>query len=277
MASNCYTAGRIEAAVRYADDGSKVVLERGCDVLPYGQEGNIGGAYMYIGHPERWVEHCRAELGRGRTSLAIQVCLVLGLVFAGSGEEARVVADSLIEPAEATRNPFMLSFALFAHAAAFGETDPGRALDAYRRGLSIAQDSGNRFLVSSIAYALGRLEATHGDPVSAFEYLGLAIGNMHDSGDRTTMCIPLAVLATALDRLERYDSAATIAGFAFGPLTEMLYPEMTGAITHLRAVLGDQSYESLAQKGASMTTAAMATYAYDEIDRARAELSSVAK
>jgi hypothetical protein len=39
--------------------------------------------------------------------------------------------------------------------------------------------------------------------------------------------------------------------------------------------LGDQTYESLARKGETMTTAAMATYAYDQIDQARAQLSAV--
>jgi hypothetical protein len=48
-------------------------------------------------------------------------------------------------------------------------------------------------------------------------------------------------------------------------------------ITHLRNVLGDQTYESLARMGETMTTAAMVTYAYDQIDQARAELSAVSK
>ena len=37
-------------------------------------------------------------------------------------------------------------------------------------------------------------------------------------------------------------------------------------------VLGDQTYESLARQGETMTTAAMVTYAFDQIDQARAEL-----
>jgi hypothetical protein len=37
-------------------------------------------------------------------------------------------------------------------------------------------------------------------------------------------------------------------------------------------VLGDQTYESLARKGETMTTAAIVTYAYDQIDQARTEL-----
>ena len=78
------------------------------------------------------------------------------------------------------------------------------------------------------------------------------------------------------DRLGRYQAAATIAGFAFSPLTAAL-PEFNTAIAHLRDVLGDQIYESLARKGETMTTAAMATYAYDQIDQARAELNAVSK
>ena len=54
-------------------------------------------------------------------------------------------------------------------------------------------------------------------------------------------------------------------------------PELGTAIAHLRGVLGDQTYESLARKGETMTTAEMATYAYDQIDQARTELNAVSE
>jgi hypothetical protein len=54
-------------------------------------------------------------------------------------------------------------------------------------------------------------------------------------------------------------------------------PETGTAIAHLRDVLGEQAYESLARKVELMTTAAIATYAYDQIDPARAELNAVSK
>ena len=53
--------------------------------------------------------------------------------------------------------------------------------------------------------------------------------------------------------------------------------KLSAAVAHLRDVLGDQTYESLARKGKTMTTAAMVTYAYDQIDQARAELNGVSK
>ena len=80
-----------------------------------------------------------------------------------------------------------------------------------------------------------------------------------------------------LDRLGRLEPAATIAGFAFSPFTAGAFPEINTAITHLREVLGEAAYESLARKGETMTTAVMATYAYDQIDKARAELDAVSK
>jgi hypothetical protein len=54
-------------------------------------------------------------------------------------------------------------------------------------------------------------------------------------------------------------------------------PELGTAITHLREVLGDQTYESLASKGETMTITAVVAYAYDQIDQARAELNTVAE
>jgi hypothetical protein len=84
--------------------------------------------------------------------------------------------------------------------------------------------------------------------------------------------LPLANAAAIFDRLGRYEPAATVAGFVLSPLTASL-PELGTAITHLREVLGDQTYESLANTGETMTTAEMVGYAYDQIDQARAELA----
>ena len=169
----------------------------------------------------------------------------------------------------------MLSFALLAYGQAFYDADPDRARDALRRGLVIAQDSGNRFNETNLAATLARSEAQHGDPLAALEYSTVAIRNHHDSGSTLNMRAALAVLAACLDRLGRYEPAATIAGFAFNPLTAAWIPEIKTAIAHQREVLGDQTYESLARKGETMTTAEMATYAYDQIDQARADLTAV--
>ena len=266
-------SGRVDDAVRYGD-ACQIVLGDSREASPYGVEGLLGGVYLISGQPERWAELCRTQLARRRdTHVHIRTCLVFALVFAGSGEEAMVAANGLIEAAEATRNPYMLSFALSAYGFAFREADPVRALDALRQGLGIAQDSGNRFTESMPAIGLGRLEAEHGRTASAFDHLALAIRNYHDSGNTANVRSPLAVLAALFDRLGRYEPAATVAGFALGPLSGRAFPEITTAITHLRHVLGDQTYESLARKGETMTTAEIVTCAYDQIDQARTQLT----
>jgi hypothetical protein len=70
-------------------------------------------------------------------------------------------------------------------------------------------------------------------------------------------------------------SAAVIMGYSSNPYTRAWIPELAPTITHLRDVLGDTAYESLARRGEAMTTAAMVTYAYDQIDQARTEMNPV--
>ena len=275
IASLCYATGRIEAAVGYADAG-RIVLGSSREALPYGIEALLGAVYLVIGQPERMAEWCRAQLARRRdTHVHIRAWLVSALSLAGSGGEAMDSADGLIEAAEATGNPSMLALALWAYGVAFRDADPVGALNALGRGLVIAQDSGNRSRASALANVLALLEAEHGDTVSAFDHLTLAIRNFHNAGNTTTIRVPLAVLAALFDRLGRYQPAATVAGFALSPMAAAGFPEITTAITHLRDVLAAQTYESLARKGETMTTTAMATYAYDQIDQARTELNAV--
>jgi tetratricopeptide (TPR) repeat protein len=271
IASQCFTTGRIEDAVGYAEAGQTVIGSGG--EVPFGSEGTLGAVYMAIGQPERGVEWCRAQLARGRdTHTFTRYWLVAMLAMAGAGEEARAAANRLIEAAEATHNPYALACALFGYGNAFRDADPVRALEALRRGRVIAQDSGNRFVESLLATGLARLEAEYGDPLAALDHITLGIGNFYESGNVGYIRSPLAILAVLLDRLGRYEPAATIAGFAFSPFSASTVHQLSTAVAHLREVLGDPAYESLARAGEHMTTAAMATYAYDQIDQARAEL-----
>ena len=276
VASNCHTTGRIEAAVRYSEAGLTVVGS-GRDDVPSGLQGLLSAAYLYSGQPERYIELCRSRLARGGDIDAYtRASVVLALSIAGSGDDAIAAAEGLIDIAEAADNPWALSWALFAYGFAFRDVDPVHALDAVRRGLVIAKDSGNRANESHLALCLSLLEAAHRDPLAAFDYVTLAIRNFHDSGHTANMRVAQAMLAVLFDRLGRYQAAATIAGFAFSPLTAAL-PEFSTTIAHLRDVLGDQTYETRARTGETMTTAAIATYAYDEIDQARTELNAVSK
>src|SRR5262249_48344112 len=127
---------------------------------------------------------------------------------------------------------------------------------------------------SSTAAMLSNLATIHGEPADALEYVILPIRYYYDSGSFFLVPTALVVPTLLLDRLGHYESAATINGFAATAYTPSIVPEMDVAITHLRDVLGDQTYESLARNGETMTTAEMVTYAYDQIDQARIELNA---
>ena len=138
-------AGRIEAAVGYGDAG-QTVIGSGREEVPFGIEGLLGGAYLAIGQPERWVECVpRPARTRSRHPRTHQGMPGLALTVAGcpsGGDGRRERSDrgrrGHRQPVCARRSRFC------AYGFAFRDADPVRALDALRRGLVIAQDSGNR-------------------------------------------------------------------------------------------------------------------------------------
>ncbi len=277
LASQCYMAGRIEAALQYSEAG-QALLGTGRFAVPFGVHGMLGAPYMAIGQPQRWADFCSEQLARGRYAHGVTwSSLVFALTMAGSTDEALAAADGLVEAAESTGNPQALSSALLVYGSALEMADPERALSVLRRGMVIARDSGIRFNETMLAFMLSRLETVHGDSSAALDDVKLAIGNLYDSANTNNIRAPLAVLAVLLERLGHDESAATVAGFAFNSMTAAAFPEINTAIAHLRASLGDQTYESLARTGEAMTIAAIVTYAYDQIDQARAELKAVSK
>ncbi|OBI85024.1 adenylate/guanylate cyclase domain-containing protein [Mycobacterium sp. E740] len=270
-ASVCWMAGRIEEALQYTEVAQSVLADS-YDPLPFGIENWLGSVYLAVGQPELWAESCRAQLERRRDGhVFVRGSQIFGLVFAGAHDPAMVAAHGMVEAAEATRNPFMVSFALSAYGFAFSKADPTRAIDALRRGLAIAHDNGIRFNESVPAVGLARLEVEQGDTRAALDHLTLAIRSYHDSGNTSSVCTPLGILTWLLNRLERNESAAVIAGFMLSPLALSVVPELPAVIVRLRDALGDRAYESLVTRGEAMTTAEVAAYAYDEIDEVRAE------
>jgi predicted ATPase/class 3 adenylate cyclase len=272
VATWCWTIGRIEDAIRYSDAGRELLLT-GRNAMPPGFESWLAGVFNMIGQAERTVEWCRALVARRPDPYGLHASgLIAALLRTGDNAEAIAVARRLVDDADAIQNPWASSYALLLYGMACCDTDPPSAREALSRGLVSAHESGNRYNESHIANVLGRLEARHGDPLAALEHLSHAIHSYHDSGNFGVMRVPLASLAALLDKLGRDDSGATIAGYAFRPITKGWVPELGAAIAHLREVLGDQTYEALARNGDAMTASAIAAYAYDQIDQVRTEL-----
>ncbi len=77
----------------------------------------------------------------------------------------------------------MLASALHSYGWAIHDADPAGSLAALRRGLAIARDSGNRATVTHLSTNLCLVVAEHGETLAFFDYVTVAIGNYHDSGN----------------------------------------------------------------------------------------------
>jgi predicted ATPase/class 3 adenylate cyclase/acid phosphatase family membrane protein YuiD len=274
MAAQCFAAGRVDQAITYIEMAQAARGRGGYDDVPFGYEVVLGTAYHLKGEPEKTAALVRTAtpVDADARTLA-RVMLSMALANTGAMDDAMAIADGLPAAAEMTDNPQLKALALNAYAWAYRDADPAAAYEASARALKIARDSGNRFVESTISIGLSRLAVNHGSPVEAIDHLALAIRHYLDSGSFLMMAGPLAMIAVLLDRFGRHEQAATIMGFGDLPGSRLVFTEVDAAITHMREVLGDQAYESFARAGAGMTTAAIVTYAFDQIDRLRLDLA----
>ena len=278
MASQCWITGRFDDAARYANDADELIGTGLVDELPFGDAGLLPAAFMASGQIQRALDWYEAQFEQGRRNHVLtRIGIVLALLAARRSGDAVVATNGLIDAAERTDNPYVLSFALFTCGYALIDADHVGALEALRRGMAVAHYSGNSAAELRMVITLARVQARYGDPLQAFDYIALAIRKHHDSGNTTSIRHVLAVLAALLHRNGRHEPAATIAGFAVTPFVRATFPETDIATDHLRDVLGKATYESLARVGESMTTSAMVTYVYDQIDQARTELNAVSE
>jgi predicted ATPase len=273
-AAMCYATGRVGDSLGYAEAGRLAIESGQFDEVPFEFEVALSATYATVGEPDQWVELCRNVIAREPGTHAFaQAFLVMGLMLAGTMDEAVAMLDGLSAAADATDNPAVLGYALLARGLAYRYTDGVAAYDAHRRGMTIAHDSGNRLIESHLAGTLAQLAALNGEPTDAYDYLTLAIRHFSDAGSFSHLRVPLAILTTVFDRLGHHEPAATMSTFATTPLTRTSVPEINTTISHLRKALGDEVYESLARTGETMTSAEMAAFALEQIDIARADLT----
>jgi predicted ATPase/class 3 adenylate cyclase len=277
-ASFCCLSGRLEVGVAYGEAGLALIDDPHFDDLPYASDWvPLTHPYIYVGQPERWVQGLRVHIERGLPDeIFVRANLVVGLVLSGQLEESKTVAAGLIDDAEAAAaEPWAMCQVLIGHAYAVRDIDPAGALEAARRGAEVARDSGNRYMEGHLAMLAGQLEAEHGDPHDAFDLLRHAIVLENDAGNASVMNGPLLGLAFLLDRLGYYQPAATLIGFSMlTPSAELAFPMTATMVDHLSDTLGDDRYHEHARDGAAMTRAAIARYALNHIDQARATVDT---
>jgi predicted ATPase len=281
VASLCFLLGRVDDALEYSRTG-QLALEHNSAETPSGAEQFwLGAVYSAIPESDRYAAFYQQQLDRGKDKYGLaEAFLATALTWSGRTEQALPVAPRLIELADAATNPFVASYALMTYGMVCSADDPLRSLDALQRGLKIAKDSGNRssesYLAMTLAMTLNRIDGGNADHLSLLDHVSSAIGNYHDSGNITQLRAALGLFATFLDRRGDAEAAATVAGFAgVMPTAAPSVPEFGTTLSHLRDVLGEQTYAMSAHGGAEMSMATAVTFAYDEIDRVRHELEQL--
>jgi predicted ATPase len=273
MAGRCFAAARFEDAIRYGEAALLAIDSGRFDEVPFELASEFGLIYVIRGDPERWITQCRNMISESPgPHILPHVHMAMTLAMTGSPDEAMEASQDLRHADRVTENPALICWALIAYGFVRLDTDPGRAFEAHRLGAKIASESGNRTLATYNTANLCRLAAKHGDSMQTLDFAETLIRGYFDAGNYFLLPQPMAVLAHYLDGIARYEAAATLSGFATTSFATKYFPETEMAITHLRETLGEETYASLARRGAAMTNAAIAKYALEQIDLARANL-----
>jgi hypothetical protein len=273
IAAQCYVTGRSDDFVRYTTAGQNAVDSGHYDDVPAVCYAILGGGFLTTMPPEQCVDLYHSLMERYPDAFGyFAPNLVFALIFAGAEDEARALSDKLMSTVGDGPNPTSQCGAFYVYGYMLGRTDPVAAREPLRKALNAAQSVGNRQMESVTAFDLANVTALNGDTLAALDFIALSVRMYYDSGSSSYVAGPVGVLVALLDELGDYEQAATISGFAVSPISLVTYPQIESALAHLREVLGDGRYESLKQVGAVMTNAAMADYALEHIQQARARL-----
>jgi predicted ATPase len=277
-ASYCAAVGRVRDFVDYAEAAGAAIESGQFDAVWEELECGVAAGYNTIGRPDRAVEWCRATIARHPgIPTHSQAVMVVALAVIGATDEAIAASNDMLAVAQSAHNPSLAGAWLLAYGWARRHADPTAAYEALRQAWTIAEESSNRQQASITAGLLSLLAAARGEFTDAFDYITHTIRYYYDSGTVELMRVTLGILVVLLDRLGYHEPAATINGFAANAFARASFPEVDNAVAHLREVLGDERHAALARAGANMTNAETTTYAFDQIDLARAELLATDK
>jgi predicted ATPase len=272
-AAMCYLAGRNDDFLTYTVAGEEAMKAGDFDVVPIELEAALGGGWLYSVSAEQCLEWGHRMLARWPDHRYWALPhLVFAYTFAGQHDEALAASEELFAHVDEMQNPALVTGALFAYGYIHRHREPDAAYSALQRALAVAESNGIRQMESVLASTLSSVAVGHAGPAEALDYLALAIRTYYDSGSLTFISGPLGLLVAVFDRLGCYEQAAMISPLSAPAISRATFPEIASAITHLREVLGDETYDSLTRAGAEMTHAARAAYALEQIERVRAAL-----
>jgi hypothetical protein len=227
-----------------------------------------GLAHLYAGRVDRCLDiwaTMAAHPAPGLERTAGRGLLMWLLPAAGRAEEARIMADETLAEARAHGNPSGIGVALAGYGRAFAETDPPRALRAYREGLQYCREQRVLSTEAVIARDAAGLEALHGRPDDAGELFDTTMDTYLRAGDHPSLAITLAHLGVFFDRVEQPEVAATLYGASTRYDSIVAVPGLPVVVEHLRAGLGADVFDRCVATGAGMELGEAVAYAHRHI------------
>jgi hypothetical protein len=266
-ASFCVYTGSPDAALGYAQ--TAVALE--ADPTYQGFQPGMSRlaeltAHVYTGRIDRALEICADLASQRGWARTVGLCLSLWLLpFAGRAAEARLMADDALAVVHDRGEPQSVAFALGGLGRAFAETDPSRALKAFREGLAYARQ--HRVLVAEGAMMreAARLEALKGNLADGLALFDAAMDAFHRFGNQPSLAMTLGGLAMVFDRIEQPEIAARIYGAATRSRSIEAVPGLPAVVEHLRAVLGAAVFADQVAAGVALEVGDAVAFARDQI------------
>jgi predicted ATPase len=274
-ASLCLLLGRADDAVRHGEAAVAFFEDPRSDpILNELVVTRLAWAHLFGGRPEMFVQLCR-DLAPADPMATARTGIVWGLATMGHYDDAREHAADALTAAEATGIPFPVLYGLDAYAKAYADIEPGRALAAKRRALTIARESNNRLWSGVIARELAGLEAAHGDPRAGLDLFDATIESFHRSMQPGNLAATLGQLVAFFALCGRERVAATLFGAISSYVSaHALVAGLTDIADQTRQVLGPETFEHAVRDGAAMTLADAVTFAQVELQQIRLELNA---
>ena len=256
-ASYCAYTGRPSAAVDYAE--AAVQLERDDRYTGFTvgfAELALACAHLYDGRIEQFIEICTELAAHPSEDLAQLVgrCgLMRALPAVGRADEGATFAEGALQASRDRNNPYWIAMALSGYGRVFTDSDPQRALNAFREGIYLTQQHRLPYWEATIAREAAGLEAIHGNATQGLELFASAIDSYHQAGNVASLAATLANLASFFEHFEQPEVAATILGTTnryAGTVIALHLPEL---IERLRALLGDKKFEDCSSEGADLS------------------------
>jgi len=195
------------------------------------------------------------------------------LATMGRPDQALDCAEEAVAAANDTGSTCSRGIADSALGYALAEVDPERAILHLERSRSSRQTTGELFDAIGDR-RLARLRVAAGDLPAALTLYAEQLEAWIPELDHLALMLTCESLAVDLSRTDHDDIAAVLFGALDAPAEDYQGNPSVGraaAVAELRARLGDDRYQTLADRGRAMSPAEMLDYARTETDRLLAE------